>query len=197
MSKNRIDKTIKNIKQESAVSLELLRVRAESSEFSIEEFVCREGLPVEPTFAFLVTVLEVTRIENSFKEYVVQKVLDLAKTDEELSTLASGGFIQLNKNEDSDSIQAFTATIPSFQFILPETVEKIQDLQGCLTPDISNKDRILVFSQLDIIVSELIEKAGDQADKLLEIYNLVLPSKCRTPYLRQRLMKKGYSQFLK
>ncbi len=187
---------IQNIKQESGASLDLLKVRAEGKGVSVEELVCREGLPLEPTFNFLISILKYTNISPSFKEYVAGVALKLGKTNEDFIALKSCGIILSAPNNSIKTSQEIVVVSTSNQFIIPEIIEEINNLQTCPTPDISKEDRQRVVAKLDILVCGLLKEAGDNGDKLLEIYRLLQKGNRRIPYLKQKLTRLGYQEYL-
>lgn len=186
---------IPNIRKESGVSTGILTTWAEGNG-SLTEIICSLGLPNDVTFQQMIDVLGCVSLDPSFKTYVLSKAQATAKTDDDYEALKP----YIIKSEEK---QGNTQTQPSSKnsqaqkkstsVFIPETLDEIQALKDCLTSDISKKDEKEVIKKLDTIVCVLIEEAGNDGDKLLEIYKLFPPDskKFRVPYLKQRLLKLG------
>ncbi len=188
-----------NKKKNSGVSIDVMRVWADNKGLSLEETICEEGLPNEPSFQLLIKVLSCETIDPIFKKYLVDLAQTMVKTTEDFSALSKYQQKTTSQNQPNTiatTVHIKTKITSTEKFILPEVITEIKDLHEALTLATLSRDKKEIIKKIDGIVCSLIKEAGKNAEKLFEIYQLLLPNNKRMPYLKQQLLRSNKKHLL-
>lgn len=187
---------IYNLKKESGVSADILKVVGENKGMTFVEIICERGLPTNVTFQDMITVLAYEGIDPLFKKYVFSKAQSTAKTDEDFKALGQFGEL-LKQDTPNGQVTSLNLNNGSTKqtkgsYVPLKIAQEVKNLSESLVSVTSEAYRKEVTKKLDDIICGLLDEAKNHPEKLLEVYKLILPTKSRRiAFIKQRLTKLG------